>query len=81
MRSVYRRSIRLLGYSGFGVTPHETRRRLDLVLAALADGTLRIPIGRVLSLDAVEPPSTPSPTAPSPERSCSPWTRDQTSTG
>ena len=53
MRSVYRRSIHLLGYSGFGLTPDETRRRLDLVLAALADGTLRIPVDRTLPLDAV----------------------------
>ena len=54
LRSVYRRSIRLLGYSGFGLTAAETRRRLDLVLAALADGTLRIPVDRTLPLDDVD---------------------------
>jgi NADPH2:quinone reductase len=53
LRSVYRRNIRLLGYSGFGLTAEETRRRLDLVLAALVDGTLRIPVDRTLPLDAV----------------------------
>ena len=53
LRSVYRRSIRLLGYSGFGVTPEETRKRLELVLAALADGTLRIPVDRTVPLDEV----------------------------
>jgi NADPH2:quinone reductase len=53
LRSLYRRSIHLLGYSGFGLTSHETRKRLDLVLAALADGTMRIPVDRTLALDEI----------------------------
>ena len=53
LRSLYRRSIHLLGYSGFGLTPGESRQRLGLVLAALADGTLRIPVDRTLPLSAV----------------------------
>jgi hypothetical protein len=50
LRSVYRRSIRLLGNSGFGVTPEETRKRLELVLDALADRTVTGKI--VLRLDS-----------------------------
>ena len=53
LRSLYRRSIHLLGYSGFGLTADGTRERLGLVLAALADGTMRIPVDRTLPLDEV----------------------------
>ena len=37
----------------FGLTAHESRERLDLVLAALADGTMRIPVDGTLALDEV----------------------------
>lgn len=50
MRRLYRKSVTLLGYSGLVESPDEQRHVLERLLAMLADGTLRVPIGAVLSL-------------------------------
>jgi NADPH:quinone reductase len=53
LQHVYRNGIRILGYTGLLLTADQRRRGLEQALAALADGRLRVPVGRALALDAV----------------------------
>jgi NADPH2:quinone reductase len=53
IRRLYRSRISLLGYGGTQLTDEERRTGLERALAALADGTLKVPIDDVVALEAV----------------------------
>jgi NADPH2:quinone reductase len=53
-KDLYRRGIDILGYSGFVITEQERIERTQLVLDALADGRMRIPVGAVRPLTEVQ---------------------------
>ncbi len=50
LRRLYRKGVNLLGYAGLVDTPEEQRAALDTLLAMMAAGTLRVPVGDVLPL-------------------------------
>jgi NADPH2:quinone reductase len=52
LRRLYRKGVNLLGYAGLVDTPEEQRTALDTLLAMMASGTLRVPVGDVLPLAA-----------------------------
>ncbi len=52
LRRLYRKGVNLLGYSGLVETADEQRVALDTLLAMMAAGTLRVPVGDVLPLSA-----------------------------
>lgn len=55
LRRLYRKGVSLLGYSGLTDTAHDQRSAIETLLAMMAAGSLRIPIGDVLPLaDAAE---------------------------
>ncbi|MEO7371594.1 MAG: zinc-binding alcohol dehydrogenase family protein [Ilumatobacteraceae bacterium] len=55
LRRLYRKGVSLLGYAGLVDTPEEQRTAMDTLLAMMAAGSLRIPVGDVLPLaDAAE---------------------------
>ena len=55
LRRLYRKGVSLLGYSGIIDTPEDQRSAIDTLLAMMAAGSLRIPVGDVLPLaDAAE---------------------------
>jgi NADPH2:quinone reductase len=49
-QAVYRRHLEVLGYGGLVLEQDERREKLQQVLLALADGRLRIPVGRTVAL-------------------------------
>jgi NADPH2:quinone reductase len=51
LRRLYRKGVSLLGYAGLVDTAEEQRTALDTLLAMLAAGSLRVPIGDVLPLE------------------------------
>ncbi len=53
IRRMYRSRIALLGYGGMQLSREERRAGLERALAALADGTLKVPIDEVLPLEGV----------------------------
>lgn len=53
-QSVYRRSLTVFGYSGFGLQAGERRQRLARVLEELAAGRMHIPIERTVALARVQ---------------------------
>jgi NADPH2:quinone reductase len=53
LQELYRNGHRILGYGGLRLTDEQRRTGLEAALEALADGRLRIPIGRVWPLDEV----------------------------
>jgi NADPH:quinone reductase len=55
LRRLYRKGVSLLGYAGLVDTPDEQRVAMETLLAMMAAGSLRIPVGDVLPLgDAAE---------------------------
>jgi NADPH2:quinone reductase len=52
LRRLYRKGVNLLGYAGLVDTADEQRVALDTLLAMMAAGTLRVPVGDVLPLSA-----------------------------
>ena len=55
LRRLYRKGVSLLGYSGLIDTAEDQRSAMDTLLAMMAAGSLRIPVGDVLPLaDAAE---------------------------
>ncbi len=52
LRRLYRKGVNLLGYAGLVDTPEEQREALDTLIAMMASGALRVPVGDVLPLDA-----------------------------
>jgi len=50
LRRLYRKGVDLLGYAGLVDTPEEQREVLDSLLAMMAGGSLRVPVGEVLPL-------------------------------
>ena len=52
LRRLYRKGVSLLGYAGLVDTPDEQRAALDTLIAMMASGSLRVPVGDVLPLDA-----------------------------
>jgi NADPH:quinone reductase len=52
LRRLYRKGVSLLGYAGLVDTADEQRIALDTLLAMMAAGTLRVPVGDVLPLSA-----------------------------
>ena len=50
LRRLYRKGVNLLGYAGLVDTPDEQRAALDTLLAMMASGSLRVPVGDVLPL-------------------------------
>ncbi len=52
LRRLYRKGVTMLGYSGLVETAEEQRAAMSALLAMMAAGTLRIPIGEVLPLSA-----------------------------
>jgi NADPH2:quinone reductase len=53
LQSLYRKTIRLLGYGGMQLTRDERRRGLQAALGALGQGEMRIPVDSILALDEV----------------------------
>ena len=53
LRELYRNGLCVFGYAGLRLTNEERRKGLEAALEALADGRLRIPIGRVWPLEDV----------------------------
>ncbi len=52
LRRLYRKGVSLLGYAGLVDTPEEQRVALETLLSMMAAGTVRVPVGDVLPLDA-----------------------------
>ena len=52
VRTFYRKGLTLLSYSGFVQSPAENQATINTVLAALADGTLHVPVEIVPLRDA-----------------------------
>jgi len=52
MRTFYRKSLRLLGYSGLLLTPNVRAEAYESLFTEIADGRLRVPIDAVLPLRA-----------------------------
>jgi NADPH2:quinone reductase len=52
VRTFYRKGLSMLGYSGFVQSPAENQATINTVLAALADGTLHVPVEIVPLRDA-----------------------------
>jgi NADPH:quinone reductase len=50
LRRLYRKGVSLLGYAGLVDTPEEQRAAMDALLAMMAAGSLRIPVGDVMPL-------------------------------
>ena len=50
LRRLYRKGVSLLGYAGMVDTPEEQREAMDALLAMMAAGSLRVPVGEVLPL-------------------------------
>jgi NADPH2:quinone reductase len=53
LRTLYRNGLQVLGYAGLRLSDDERRAGLREALAALADGRMRIPIDRILTLEQV----------------------------
>ena len=53
LQQLYRGGLRVLGYAGLRLTDEQRRTGLQEVLRALAAGRIRVPVDRVLGLDAV----------------------------
>lgn len=53
LRRIYRNGQRILGYGGLTLSAEQRRAGMRATLAALADGRMRIPIGRMVPLESV----------------------------
>ena len=50
LRRLYRKGVSLLGYAGLVDTPEEQRDAMDTLMAMMAAGSLKVPVGDVLPL-------------------------------